>query len=151
MKDERVGFDHLHGAAAMVNGVAVVELHRAQVGKEEDARGHLSYLEGVGLRGFFQGHTLGAQSHGDASRLRGLGQAHVDAGGLFRPSGHGRDEQGGAQPLAENGRAQVNLVQVQLRQCPVDNVISLEARGQPGELHIFLQVDAYVVGFTNDV
>ncbi len=45
MENQRVGADHRHGAAAVIEAVAVIQLHCAQIAEQENIRGHVSHLK----------------------------------------------------------------------------------------------------------
>ena len=64
MQDERVGLDHVHGAATFVDRIAVVELHRAEVGKEQQIGRHGTHTKGLAQLTRFDAGALAADAHG---------------------------------------------------------------------------------------
>jgi hypothetical protein len=110
VQDERVGPDHIHGAAAMIQRVAMIELDRAQVGEQQNVRRDFSHLERGGLFGMFERGALAPDSHRHAHALGGFGETQVDRPSAIRPAGHGADQDGGAQGLAEQAEGRVDAV-----------------------------------------
>jgi len=47
VQDQTVRFYHLDGAATFVGTVAIVQLHRAQVGQQEDVGGDVAHAVGI--------------------------------------------------------------------------------------------------------
>ena len=97
MQHERIGLDHIYRAPALGEAVTIVELHRAQIGKQEDVGSNIAHLIRALPLGVFDGRSLGSHAHGHASRLGGDGQILVDALGHLGPTSHGRDDKGDVQ------------------------------------------------------
>ena len=51
VQDQRIGANHIDRPPAVIHAVAPVELHCAEVGKQQDVRGHVAHPEGVGRFG----------------------------------------------------------------------------------------------------
>ncbi len=123
-----------------------VEMHRAQVGQEQDVGSHVAHLVGGFQRAVFDGRAHGAEAHGHARRLRPGGQLAVDGLCPRRAAGHGGDEQRRAQLFAQHAHAGVHRRQVEFGQGAVHEEVLLQAVGQGLEGHVLFEVDADMVG-----
>jgi hypothetical protein len=145
VQDERVRADHLDGLAAVLQIVTIVELHCAEIGKEQNSRGHVAHTKGVGQFGVLDSGALAAEAHRDAVRLRGLRQTAIDFARPFRPARHRRDQQRRTKGLAEQGCCRVHGGQVNLWRRLVNEAILFQPGGQV-RVYVFFETDADVVG-----
>ena len=131
MKVKRIGSDHVDDTAAFVHAVAVVELHCAEVGEEQNIGGDFA-RDGKGRDLFrvFERGALAADSHGHADFLCGFGKSLVDFASLLCPAGHGTDQDGSGQGFPEQAEAWLDAFQIQLGQGLVDKMIFLQPGGQ---------------------
>ena len=105
MQNQRVRLNHIHGAAALVHGIAIVELHGPQVGKQQEVGRHLAHAKGLARFAAFDAGTLAADAHRQPLLLRRFGQVAVDQPRLLGAAGHGTDQDRRVEPLAEYGHA----------------------------------------------
>src|SRR5262245_31002194 len=88
MQNQPIGADHLDGPAAMIDGVAVVELHSAEIREQENIRGDIANLERIGYRWLFDRNPLGANTHGDTETLSRGGQIAIHLACESKSTGH---------------------------------------------------------------
>jgi hypothetical protein len=148
VQDQGVGLDHLHGAAALIYRVAIVELHGAQVGQEQHIRRHVAHAEGAAHAVQLDGGALAADAHRQPMLLRGHGQVAVDQLGLLGAAGHRTDEDRCGDGAAKERHTGIDGVQVQLWQRLMHETVAFQPCGQLGKLDILLQVDPNMIGFS---
>ncbi len=146
MQHQGIRSEPLDQAPAVVGGHPLVELDRPQVGEEQDVGRQRSDIEGVQHLGMLEQDPTRAQPHGQADLLGHPSQGSVDASGLAGAPRHRRDQERRPQPPVEQPHRGVDLVQVELRQGPVQEAVLVEAVADPFAVDIALQVDADVVG-----
>lgn len=147
MQDQRIRLRHLDGAAIVIDGETVVQLHGAHIGEEQDIGRDMAHLERGGEVFMGDGSALRAESHGDAMGLCRLRQDQIERIGEAGAAGHRADQDRGAQGLAHEGERGIDLGEVELRQGAMPEAIALQACGQARKLDIFFKVDADVIGF----
>ena len=79
-------------AGLVMNPEAKVKLNGAQVGKEQNIRGHRTHPEGGGACILFQPRALAAQAHSQPLGLSSRRQVAIDALGFGRAAGHRADQ-----------------------------------------------------------
>ncbi len=115
MDDEGVGADHFDGAAGLGLAIAQIELGGAEIGEERNGGRVGAEVEPeAGIAIGVDGDALGADGEGNPELLAGLGQVDIDRLGAGRTARHGAHEQGRVDPLAEEFRSQINLIEVDL-------------------------------------
>ena len=144
MQDQSIGFDHFDRLQALLDAIAIIELYRAQVGKQQDIRGLLAHPKSNRLLWMLYGGALRPHSHCHACRLGSQSQSPVDRRRFLCAPGHGRNQHRRLQRSPKQLQAQIHIFQVNFWQRPVDKMVLLQPRGQ-ARTHIFLQVDADVV------
>ena len=88
MEVKRVGLNHVHRAAAVIDRIPIVELNCTEIGEKQDIGGVLANSEGLRFLWVFQGGPLGADSHTNAGMLSCLGQPAVDCASLVSAASH---------------------------------------------------------------
>src|SRR5918999_1361550 len=114
----------------MIHGVPVVELHRTEITEQQNVGGDMPDLEGIGNRRLFDGHSLGADTHGETQMLRRRRQVAVYFTRQLETTRHGGNQNGRSKPLAQKSRADIDLVNVELWQRVVDEAIAVEPRAE---------------------
>jgi hypothetical protein len=91
VQDQRIRRQPIYDPLTLVHPVAIVELHRPQVGKQQTVGGFAANGEGVHQVRILHRHPLGAYPHGQPVGLGSLSQPSVDGVGMFCAPGHGGD------------------------------------------------------------
>src|SRR5262244_3691084 len=128
MQNQPIGTDHLDGPAAMIDGIAVIELHSAEIREQQNIRGDIPNLEGIGNRWLFDGNPLGANTHGDTQTLSRRCEIAIHLACESKSAGHRGDKDWRLKLRPEKLRADVDLVNIELRQGIMDETIAI----QPG-------------------
>ena len=131
VQHQRVGADHLHGAPTVLDAIAVVELHRAEVGEQRHRRRGVPHQKGLRQRGALERLALRADADRDPDPLGGEREILVDARCGPGAAGHAGDEQRRGEPLAEEldggvDRREVELGQRAMLEVPVVEEARLE-------------------------
>ena len=85
---QAVGADAVDHALRVVGAHAVIQLHRADVGEEHDARCDLAHPIGREQPNVFERGALTAQAQGHAGPFGRDGQVEVDRAGALGAAGH---------------------------------------------------------------
>ena len=116
MQDQRIGADHLDGAPAMIDGIAVVELHRAEIAEQQNVRRDIAHLETNRRPMALRWQPAGSRrpwrcpdSCAAAARLRLTLRARS------KPPVIEEIKIGAWSCLAEKRRADIDLVEIELR------------------------------------
>ncbi len=111
-------------------------LHDAQIAEQAHVGRHLADVVGVLRLRPFEHRALAAEAERVAALVCDLRQLAVDAPGLFAPAGHGRDENGGAERLAEDGHPRIQLAHRKVGECVVHQAHAFEERRAGAEAHV---------------
>jgi hypothetical protein len=130
-----------------LRGRHLPRLYDAEVAEDEGVRGDVT--DGVRSRrlGAHVHRALAAETEAEALLLRDRGELAVDARGLVGPAGHRGDQEGSAQPLAEDRARRVDGVRIQVGQRVVDEPHLLEQRGLVPERDLVRGAQRQVVCF----
>ncbi|OPZ71553.1 MAG: hypothetical protein BWY83_01102 [bacterium ADurb.Bin478] len=120
MQIQRIGLQHFHGHPTLLQAESIVELNRAQVGKQQRAGGIAAQIKTGSRLRMGEHHPLRAHGHSHLGGLCSQRQIFIDqANERVISAGHGRDQQGRAQLFAHKTDRGVHLLQVDFRQATV--------------------------------
>ena len=132
VQHQGIGPDHLDRFQALVLAHAVVQLDRAEVGKQQDVRRHAAHLVGGSQILVGQARPLRADPERDPHALRDQRQPAVDVAGGVSPTGHAGDEEGQLERLGQEAGRRIDGVQVELRERLMGEGKALEAGAAGG-------------------
>ena len=131
MQYQRIGLHHIHGAAALVQRETIIQLHCADIRKEQDIRGDVAHLEGG--RQFRPHHRRAhrAQAHRHARALRRDGQVPVYQPGFVGAARHTGNEQWAVQLPAKHLLAHVDALHIHFGQGLMNKAQFFQPGGRP--------------------
>ena len=109
----------------MLDCVAVIELHRAEIAEQQNIRRDIAHLKRSRRRRLFDGDSLRTDAHGEAQALRRRGEIAIYFARQIEAAGHRGNQDRCLQSFAEKRRAQIDLIDVELRQRVVDEAIAV--------------------------
>ena len=112
----------------MLDCVPVVELHRAEITEQKNIRRDVAHLKRIRRGRLFDGDALRTDAHRQSQALRRRGEIAIYFARQIEAAGHRGNQDRCLQSFAEKRRAQIDLIDVELRQRVVDEAIAVKTR-----------------------
>ncbi len=128
MDDQRIRFNHAYRVERQSAALFAQDLRRAKVRQQRDIGSDTAQIARQAKVVFaFQRHALRAYPERQAKRLRRLGEMVIDRARTRCAAGHRTDKKRGLHAAVEQTGAQIDLIQMQLRQGAVGEMPAGEA------------------------
>ncbi len=117
MNNERVGFHHLDGASGVIEPLEAAYLRGPEIRQQRNIRRvPAQFARQPPVVFALQRHTLRADAHRQAQRLRGFGEVTVDIARAPRAAGHGANQNRRFHHAAKQAGAEIDVVKREFRQ-----------------------------------